>query len=261
LIGIAWIVQSAIGAGRRRLLDRERARIARDIHDEFGGRLSGLILDGELAQSENLDNAGASLRFSQINSGLREALEAMDEVLWAVNPRRDTVRDFVTYVCEYTHKFFQSTPIQCRLEVEAGLPALELDVTLRRNLLFAVKEAVTNAAKHSGAGNVVLQIHRRKSGLEVVVADDGRGFDPARITGERNGLGNMVMRMREAGGECGIVSGPGKGCRVEFNIPLTRRHSHFEWLTRRWRGALDREPGSVRDKAVLASLIKKGPMK
>jgi len=245
LICVALIVQLAIQRRQHQLLDRERARIARDIHDDFGTRLSWLVLEGELAQNEQVDNPSARLRFSRINSGLREALGAMDEVLWAVNPRRDTVRDFVSYVCEYAHTFLQSTPIQCLLEVESNMPALEFDLPLRRSLLLAVKEAINNAAKHSNAGKVTLQIYRREPGLTVIVADNGKGFDPAGITGVRNGLGNMIQRMQDVGGKCRIVSEPAKGCRVEFSLPLTRRLSRFDWLTRHWHRYFDNERNIV----------------
>lgn len=245
LICIVLVIQLALQAKQQRLLDLERARIARDIHDDFGTRLSRLVLEGEVAQSELTGNANVCARFARISDGLRDALGAMDEVLWAVNPRRDTVRDFVTFVCEYAQTFLQPTSIQCLLEVEPDMPPLDFDLPLRRSLLLAVKEAINNTAKHSRARKLVLQIYRREPGLAVVVEDDGRGFDPARISGGRNGLGNMVQRMREVGGECRIVSQPGQGCRVQFSIPLTRRHSRFNWLTRRWHEYRENKPKIV----------------
>jgi signal transduction histidine kinase len=253
LVCIALLLQLTFQARQQRLLDLERARIARDIHDDFGTRLSRLVLEGEVAQNELAGDASVCGRFARISNGLREALGAMDEVLWAVNPRRDTVRDFVTYVCEYAQTFLQPTSIQCLLEVEPDMPALDFDLPLRRTLLLAVKEAINNVAKHSGARKMVLQIYRREPGLVVVVEDDGHGFDEARISGERNGLGNMVQRMNEVGGECRIVSKPGEGCRVEFSIPLTRRHSRFGWLTRRGRGRLESDHKINEAKAPSAS--------
>jgi signal transduction histidine kinase len=238
---IALLVQLALQSKEQRLLNLERARIARDIHDDFGTRLTRLILAGEMAQNELADNTKACRHFSRISDGLRDALGAMDEVLWAVNPRRDTVRDFVTFICEYAQSFLQPTSIQCLLEVEPDMPDLDFDLPLRRSLLLAVKEAINNAAKHSGCGKLLLQIHRREPGLAVMVEDDGKGFDPAQISRERNGLGNMIQRMNEVGGQCRIVSEPGNGCRVEFSIPLTRQHSWFGWLTRSWRGRLENE--------------------
>lgn len=231
-ICISLLFQLTFKSRAQRLLNQERARIARDIHDDFGTQLTRLILEGEVGQKELGTDAKAQPRFSRINHGLRQALEAMDEILWAVNPRRDTVSDFVTYICEYAQAFLQPADIQCLLEVEPHMPPLEFDLPLRRSLLLAVKEAINNVAKHSGAKRMVLRIHRQGSQLAVMVEDDGRGFDPAQAGRERNGLANMAHRMKEVGGECRIVSQPGKGARIEFGIPLTRLPSHFGWLGR-----------------------------
>lgn len=236
LVCIALLWQLTFQVKQHRLLDLERARIARDIHDDFGTRLSRLVLEGEVAQNELAGDANLCARFARISNGLREALGAMDEILWAVNPRRDTVSDFVTYTCEYAQTFLRPAAIQCLLEVEPDMPALDFDLPLRRTLLLAVKEALNNVAKHSEARTMVMRIHRRESGLVVAVEDDGKGFDLAQISGGRNGLGNMVQRMNEVGGDCCIASQPGEGCRVEFSMPLTRRHSRFGWLTRCWHG-------------------------
>jgi signal transduction histidine kinase len=113
------------------------------------------------------------------------------------------------------------------------MPALDFDLPLRRSLLLAVKEAINNAAKHSGATELVLKIHRHESDLVVIVEDNGRGFDRLAAATRRNGIGNMIQRMAEVGGRCQVISQPGSGCRVEFSIPLTPPHSRFGWLTRR----------------------------
>jgi hypothetical protein len=242
---IVLFFQVAFHKKEQRLLNQERARIARDIHDDFGTRLTRLVLESEVAQNELPEQAKARHQFSRISDGLREALSAMDEVLWAVNPRRDTVSDFVTYVCEYAQTFLQPAAMQCLLEVEPDMPPLEFDLPLRRSLLLAVKEAINNAAKHSGATQLLLKIQRQNSGLNVIVADDGKGFDLAKSSGKRNGIGNMIQRMNEVGGRCVVVSEPGKGCRVEFSIPLTRQHPRLGGLTRRWHARLESEDKSA----------------
>lgn len=253
---VALIFQLTLKSKEQRLLNQERARIARDIHDDFGTRLTRLILEGELAQNELAASAKAGTRLTRINDGLREALGAMDEVLWAVNPQRDTVRDFVTYICEYAQEYLQPAGIQCRLEVEPDMPPLDFDLPLRRSLLLAVKEAITNVARHSGADKLILKIGLSDQGLSVTVEDNGKGFDARQRGSGGNGLGNMVHRMREVGGECSIVSAPGTGCRVEFSIPLTRRRPRFGLLMRalgRWpgRGAAQVPTGSAGSKTDL----------
>ena len=158
----------------------------------------------------------------------------MNETIWVVNSQRDTLRDFASYVCKYAETFLQSTPMRCRFDVEPDLPATPCDVGVRRNLFLAVKEALNNALRHSGASEVFVRIHREGPGVVVCIEDDGRGFDPAAADRERNGLQNMIQRAAEAGGECSVTSMPGAGCRVQFKVPLAgpRRHP-LNWLARR----------------------------
>jgi signal transduction histidine kinase len=217
-----------------RLLNLERARIARDIHDDVGTRLTKLVLQGEVAQSTLPANSEVSRQLDQICGGLREVLGAMDEVLWAVNPRHDTLANFIAYICDYAQTYLQSTKIQCRLEVEPDIPPLNFDLPLRRSLLLVVKEALNNTAKHSKADRLTLQIQRAGQKLVVVVDDNGCGFDLAHARQDRNGLTNIFQRMNEAGGECRITTRPGAGCRVELSIPLTRRTSR-NWFSDRQR--------------------------
>jgi hypothetical protein len=223
LVCIRLMTQLVGQTKEQRLLHLERSRIARDIHDDVGTRLTKLVLQGEVAQSTLPADSEVRAQFDMICDGLRDVLGAMDEVLWAVNPRHDTLQDFIGHICDYAQAFLQNTKIQCLLEVEPDIPALNFDLPLRRSLLLVVKEVLNNAAKHSEASRLLLRIHRSGQKLIVVVEDNGRGFDLNQARQDRNGLTNVCQRMSEAGGECQIVTRPGEGCRVEFSIPLTRR--------------------------------------
>ena len=231
-----WVItQLALRTKEQRLLQRERARIARDIHDDLGMRMTQLVLQGEVAQSELPPKSELHSQLSQMCDDARGSLLAMDEILWAINPRRDNLREFTTYVCRYAQTFLKETAIRCTLDVEPEVSATTFNLPLRRNLLLAVKEALNNAAKHSQATELVLRIHGQGQGLMVVVQDNGRGFDPAFARPDRNGLANMTQRMKELGGSCHITSQPGNGCTIELFMPLvsSRRHLlRMDWLRR-----------------------------
>jgi signal transduction histidine kinase len=223
LICLWLMAQLIVRNNEHRLLNLERARIARDIHDDVGTRLTKLVLQGEVVQSTQPANSEVRRQLDMICEGLRGVLGAMDEVLWAVNPRHDTLENFISYLCDYAETFLQNTKIQCRLDVEADLPPLNFDLPLRRSLLLVVKEALNNAAKYSGASELILRVYRNGQKLVVVVEDNGKGFDLNQARPDRNGLTNLFQRMKEAGGECQIKTRPGAGCRVEFSLPLTGR--------------------------------------
>jgi len=231
LISFRLMAQLALHQKERWLLQQERARIAREIHDDIGARMTQLVLHGEVAQSGLPAGSETQLQLVQICEEARSLLSTMDEILWAVNPRRDTLRDFAAYVCKYAEEFLAPTKIQCRFEVEAEISAAGFDLPLRRSLLMAIKETLNNAVKHSDATELHLQIRHYGQRLLVVVQDNGKGFDPATARSERNGLTNMAQRMNELGGGCLVTSRPAQGCRVEFNIPIKHpRQTVWRWF-------------------------------
>ena len=257
LISFRLMAQLALHKKERWLLQQERARIAREIHDDIGARMTQLVLHGEVAQSGLPAGSESQIQVGQICEEARGLLSTMDEILWAVNPLRDTLRDFAAYVCNYAQEFLKPTPIQCLFEVDPGMSAAAFNLPLRRSLLMAIKETLNNAVKHSEATELRVQINWQGQRLVVVVQDNGKGFDPAAVKSERNGLTNMTQRMNELGGICHITSQPGKGCRVEFSIPLKHpRRSLWTWFwnatpfsgpTNRTRNVRTREPSKNHD--------------
>jgi nitrate/nitrite-specific signal transduction histidine kinase len=113
--------------------------------------------------------------------------------------------------------------------VEPAISAMAFSLPRRRSLFMAIKESLNNAVKYSEATELRLQIQLQNQRLVVAVVDNGKGFDPATVTPDRNGLTNMAQRMAEIGGRCLVVSQPGRGCRVEFSIPLNQRHA-WAWI-------------------------------
>jgi signal transduction histidine kinase len=215
----------------QRLLQQERARIAREIHDDIGSRMTQLVLHGEVAQSGLPAGSETQQQLVQICEEARRLLSTMDEILWAVNPRRDTLRDFAAYVCNYAEEFLEPTPIQCLFEVDPEMLSAAFTLPVRRSLLMAIKETLNNAVKHSAATELRLQIQWQGPRLVVVVQDNGQGFDPATLKSGRNGLANMAQRLNELGGTCLVTSRPGQGCRVEFSIPLRQpRRRLLPWI-------------------------------
>jgi signal transduction histidine kinase len=208
----------------QRVVQRERSRIARDIHDDLTTWLARLVVLGERTQQELPADSAARSQVGEMCENGRSLLSSLNQTIWVINSRRDTLQDLVSYVCRHADGFFQQTPIRCRFDVEENLPSLPCDMGVRRNLFLAVKEALNNVLRHSGASEVHVRIHCANEALVVGIEDDGRGFDPARTDTQRNGLANMRSRAGEAGGSCETVSSPGGGCRVTFRVPLSRLH-------------------------------------
>ena len=221
-----WVRQGirlALQTRAQNLLERERARIARDMHDDLGSGLTQLTLLGELVLRETPREGDTRNRLNELCAKSRGLLRSMDEIVWAVNPRRDTVKDFAAFISEHAQEYLASTAILCRQEVAEELPAIPLELPQRRNLMLAVKEAIRNAARHSGATEVSLQLVVQDNLLKVTVADNGRGFSPAELAGTRNGMVNMKQRLADIGGSFTLNTAPGQGCRISFTVPLLVR--------------------------------------
>lgn len=202
-----------------KVIHRERTRIAVDLHDELGGGLTQLVLLGETSRREVPEGSPAADALGRLCDQSRVLLHGMNETVWLINSERDTIRDFASYVVKYAENFFRHSAVRCRFEIEDDLPALPCDLGIRRNLFLAVKEAMNNILRHSGATSVEVEIRRYRNDLVVMIRDNGSGFDTG--TGsEGYGLGNMARRAREAGGRLEIESAKGKGTSVRFRVPF-----------------------------------------
>lgn len=215
---------------RQRVLERERARIAKDIHDDLGASLTQISMLSEtvIHQLERPQQAAQNLR--QIFGAARASTRALDEIVWAVNPRHDSLDSLATYIVKFAQDFLGATNIRCRLEMPLQLPVWTLTAEVRHNLFLAYKEAINNVVKHADAQEVRVSLAISAEGFALCVADDGKGFDLGKVsTGSQpdrlggNGLENMRRRLEEIGGVFEIDSRPGAGTRVAFKvkIPLT----------------------------------------
>lgn len=204
----------------QRALEKERRRIAQDLHDDIGAHLTRLNLDCELAGRETVPATDSRSHLAGMTRKVNQLIRAMDEIVWTINPRHDSVASLASYLQHFSSEFFESSDIRCRADVQTGLPEATLGAPARHNLLLAIKEACNNVAKHSGAAEVWLTLRCHQRTLAVTVEDDGRGFDPALAGSSRNGLANMRDRLKEVGGDCVIESQPGKGCRVRITLPF-----------------------------------------
>jgi ligand-binding sensor domain-containing protein/signal transduction histidine kinase len=215
---------------RAQALERERTRIAKDIHDDLGASLTRITMLSQSARGEAQIPEAIAKNMERIFSTARELTRAMDEIVWAVNPRHDTLDSLANYLSRFAYDFLSAAEVRCRLEVPLDLPGLLVPAEARHNLFLAFKEALNNVAKHAGATEVHVELKLERQEILLLVADDGHGFttggppaaspsQPARIA-RGNGLMNMKRRLAEIGGVCEILSEPGCGTMVKFTMPL-----------------------------------------
>lgn len=222
----------------RRALEQERARIARDIHDDLGATLTRISLLSQPARSAAEDAEEAettATTLARIHQTARDLTHAMGEVVWAVNPEHDTFDSLANYISSYAQNFLRAAGIRCRIEVPLQLPKQPLSAEVRHNLFLAFKEALNNVVKHAQASEVRIILAPQESGFELRVADNGIGFTRESVAAQTrgdnparpapgNGLANMLSRLEELGGACDLQSEPGTGTRVTFRVRLKATH-------------------------------------
>ncbi|HET7625699.1 MAG TPA: two-component regulator propeller domain-containing protein [Verrucomicrobiae bacterium] len=201
-------------------LQKERARIAKDIHDDLGADLAQIAFMGELAQQDRADPEQVAARISKISSTARQAIKSLDEIVWAVNPRNDTLAHLLDYAGQFAINYLQVAGIRCRLDFPEETPSRELSTDLRHNLFLVIKEALHNIVKHARASEVRLRIAFFGERLEVEIEDNGCGFSHEPDDALADGLRNMRQRMTDIGGEFRVESRAGVGTKIELRLPL-----------------------------------------
>jgi signal transduction histidine kinase len=206
-------------AERQRLIEQERTRVAQDLHDELGATLTEVSMLGALARTPSLPSETREGYLEKLAGVSRAVVTTLDEIVWAVNPKYDSVASLASYYSLFAQRFLNLANISCRLEVADSFPATPLDSRLRHGVFLALKEALNNAVRHSGASEVRIEMNVADNQLRIAVIDNGKGFACADgLPG--NGLASMKERMQKLGGRCHIDSRSGDGTTVEFRLPL-----------------------------------------
>ncbi len=213
-------------------LERERMRIARDMHDEMGSKLTKISFLSEHAQMAAEATGPFADKIQAIAQTSRELLQTMDEIVWVVNPRNDTLENLVTYLSHYAIEYFSNTSVVCELRLAPEIPHYPLSSEVRHNLFLTFEEALNNVLKHSGATGVQVEMTVNAAQFEVKITDNGHGF-PAATRSEAggreiskrggNGLKNMRQRLSDIGGVCEISSQPAAGTTVTVRLPFNKK--------------------------------------
>jgi ligand-binding sensor domain-containing protein/signal transduction histidine kinase len=213
-------------------IEKERMRIAQDMHDEIGGKLSRISFLSDMASRDLPPASPASQQINEVSEAARDVINTVDEIVWAVSPRNDTLESLAHYLCRHAEEFFELTPIELKLELPAEFPAHRLSAEVRHNLFCAVKEALNNVLKHAGSNTVRIGLVATRSAFQVTIKDDGCGLDSSKLQASKtghgqeglarrgNGMFNMQERLESVQGSFVIESQPGRGTKVTFSVPL-----------------------------------------
>ncbi len=216
-------IQERQRADRRREIEQERARVAHDLHDDLGAGLTEVNMLTSLVKSTTTSAEEKRRYLDELAQTAERMVTSLDEIVWAVNPRNDTIASLASYFGAYAQRLLDLAGVACGLDVAEDLPDYPLDPKFRQELFLAFKEALTNVVRHAHATQVWLRISVKGSRLLVQVADNGQGFTLNTRPVGADGLANMKERLKELGGECEIRTDAGRGTTVSFRAPLPQK--------------------------------------
>ena len=205
--------------GQQAAVERERGRIARDIHDDLGNRLTKIQLLTGLAHKDRTTPDKALVRVREISSVARQATDALDEIVWAINPRNDTLPHLIDYLGQFAVEYLRTAGIRCRVDLPDRPPAKPVLAEIRHNLFLVLKESLNNIVRHANATEVFLAIRAEEESLGIIIEDNGCGFNGEVRANGADGLENMRARVNEIGGQFQIKSSPGAGVSISVRGP------------------------------------------
>jgi signal transduction histidine kinase len=210
---------------QQRALHEERARIAKDLHDDLGANLTGLALQLDVVHSQAQPNEVLKKSLENIARSTRIMVDNMREVVWAMNSQCDDTESLTSFLGQYAENYLGAAGLRCRLEFPSQLPAQPISSHARHQLFLVVKEALHNTVRHARASEVRLRIEQNTDSLVLNISDDGCGLPPESTRPREHGLDNMRKRLRDLGGEFSIVGRPAQGTCITLKITLLSQTS------------------------------------
>jgi signal transduction histidine kinase len=210
---------------RQQEIEKERSRIARDMHDEVGVRLTQISFLSALASKSTEDVAEVRTQTNKVAELARNLVRKLDEIVWAVRPQNDNLESLVDYLAESLQDLCSDSPLRLWFMGPSVVPAVEVSANVRHHVLLACSEAVNNAIKHSGATEIRVNVCFERPRLRIEIADNGHGFDVLQAEAELSGLLHLRQRLTELGGSCEIESVKGTGTRVVLALSLDAKET------------------------------------
>ena len=221
LLFAGLVSSGAYAAHRARMavvlrLERQRSRIAMDLHDDIGSALGSIRILSGLAASDRVDDRERREFASRIAETCGELGTALSQIVWALRPESGTVEALASQLARRGSALFPNSRPRFEVRFPERWPVSHLPAAQLRNLLSIGQEALHNAARHSGAEIVLLAFEHQGEGWIMRIEDDGGGQDP----GQGMGLRNMERRATaiEAGIEFQRSPG-GTSVSVKFEPP------------------------------------------
>jgi signal transduction histidine kinase/ligand-binding sensor domain-containing protein len=202
---------------KQQAIEKERTRIATDMHDDLGAGLSRIKFMSQSLLKKNKDEYVNS-ELEKITNYSDEMSEKMGEIIWALNEKNDTLADLIAYTRSYAAEYLASHDIECEANTPMNLPETFITGEMRRNIFLSVKECLHNIVKHAKAKRVFFSI-KLNHNMQIVIHDDGKGIEWNSQRAFSNGIQNIEKRMKEINGKVSFKND--NGTKVSLTIPIS----------------------------------------
>ena len=198
-------------------IERLRTKLAADLHDNIGSSLTEIsILSEVISKKINTVDEGIRKSLNMISVNSRNLIDNMSDIVWLVNPKRDSLYDLILRLRDTYSELSSYTSISFRSENIKSLERVSLSMEHRQHLYLIFKEAINNCITHSSCSEITLDASVRGRRLLMTLKDNGKGFFPEEISNGGNGLTNMKNRSETIGGTLNIYSKVNEGTTIQF---------------------------------------------
>ena len=217
LLAVLVIVIIVLKNSRQKQMQSMRDSIADDLHDDIGSTLSSISILSELAKDKSPE---ALPLLNSIGESTISMQENMSDIVWAIKSENDRFENVLHRMNQFASEIFEAKGIALDFTTDPSLFTSRLTMKQRKNLYLFFKEAVNNAAKHSDAKKISIQLFDKDHHIGMIIKDDGRGFDTSR-TFSGNGMSTLKKRIGELNGNLKIHSQIDVGTVVELEFKIT----------------------------------------
>jgi signal transduction histidine kinase len=202
---------------KKQAVEKERTRIATDMHDDLGSGLSRIKFLSQSIQLKTNEHKSIKDDVSKIAQYSDEMVDKMGEIVWTLNEKNDSLADLLVFTRAYAVEYLSSNNIACDFKMPVAVPEIFISGETRRNIFLSVKEALHNIIKHASATEVIMSIEFNKT-LKIIIHDNGKGIDFDHVRRFGNGLINIQERMKTIGGKSVITND--KGALIQLEVPI-----------------------------------------
>jgi signal transduction histidine kinase len=219
--------------GRLLELERVRTRIATDLHDDIGSSLSQVAILSEVARQQvSSDESNVVKPLSMISRISLESMEAMSDIVWAINPQKERLHDLTQRMRRFASDIFTASNIQFSFHAPRETGGMKMGPDARRQVFLVFKESVNNIVRHSCCTLADIELRTEGAWLVLKVSDNGKGFEVEQSS-DGNGLANMRARAEKMNGYLTVISNNGEGTTLTFKVPCARRGWRMAAIRRR----------------------------